>query len=188
MLPMVKELDEVRQTRAMIDAEYAHMQRHGHAQPNKLMLGAMVEVPAMLWQLDGLAGVADFISVGSNDLLQFVTASDRGNTLVSGRFDPLSKPFLRVLRQIVRATGGTMPVTLCGELAGNPLAAMALIGLGYRSLSMSPAAVGPVKAMMLTLDAGKLATLLNGLLDGEGGSTHLRPALTAFAESEGIPY
>ena len=81
-----------------------------------------------------------------------------------------------------------MPVTLCGELAGNPLAAMALIGLGYRSLSMSPAAVGPVKAMALALDAGKLASLLNGLLDGEAGTSQLRPALTAFAESEGIPY
>jgi phosphotransferase system enzyme I (PtsP) len=126
--------------------------------------------------------------VGSNDLLQFMTASDRGNTLVSGRFDPLSKPFLRALRSIVRVAGKAMPVTLCGELAGNPLAAMTLIGLGYRSLSMSPAAIGPVKAMAMAVDAGKLARLLDGLLDGGGGSTNLRPALTAFAESEGIPY
>jgi phosphotransferase system enzyme I (PtsP) len=188
MLPMVTELDEVRKTRAMIDRELAHMERHGRPQPTRVLLGAMLEVPALLWQLDGLAGVADFISVGSNDLLQFMTASDRGNTLVSGRFDPLSKPFLRALRSIPRIAGKAMPVTLCGELAGNPLAAMTLIGLGYRSLSMSPAAVGPVKAMALALDAGKLATLLDGLLDGEGGSTSLRPALTAFADSEGIPY
>jgi phosphotransferase system enzyme I (PtsP) len=188
MLPMVTEVDEVRKTRALIDRELAHMRRHGHAEPSKLMLGAMVEVPAMLWQLDGLASVADFISVGSNDLLQFMTASDRGNTLVSGRFDPLSKPFLRALRSIVRVAGKAMPVTLCGELAGNPLAAMTLIGLGYRSLSMSPAAIGPVKAMAMAVDAGKLARLLDGLLDGGGGSTNLRPALTAFAESEGIPY
>jgi phosphotransferase system enzyme I (PtsP) len=188
MLPMVTELDEVRKTRAMIDRELAHMERHGRPQPTRVLLGAMLEVPALLWQLDGLAGVADFISVGSNDLLQFMTASDRGNTLVSGRFDPLSKPFLRALRSIPRIAGKAMPVTLCGELAGNPLAAMTLIGLGYRSLSMSPAAVGPVKAMALALDAGKLAMLLDGLLDGEGGSTSLRPALTAFADSEGIPY
>jgi phosphotransferase system enzyme I (PtsP) len=188
MLPMVTELDEVRQTRAMIDRELAHMNRHGRPQPSRVMLGAMLEVPALLWQLDGLAGVADFISVGSNDLLQFLTASDRGNTLVSGRFDPLSKPFLRALRSITRIAGKAMPVTLCGELAGNPLAAMTLIGLGYRSLSMSPASIGPVKAMTLALDARKLATLLDGLLDTEGGSTLLRPALTAFADSEGIPY
>jgi len=188
MLPMVTELDEVRQTRVMIDRELAHMRRHNHPVPARMLLGAMVEVPAMLWQLDGLAGVADFISVGSNDLMQFMTASDRGNTLVAGRFDPLSKPFLRALRSIVQTAGKAMPVTLCGELAGNPLAAMALIGLGYRSLSMSPAAVGPVKAMALALDAGKLASLLNGLLNGEAGTSQLRPALTAFADSEGIPY
>jgi phosphotransferase system enzyme I (PtsP) len=188
MLPMVTELDEVRQTRALIDRELAHMRRHGHQEPTRLLLGAMLEVPALLWQLEELGGVADFISVGSNDLLQFMTASDRGNTLVSGRFDPLSKPFLRALRSIVRVAGKAIPVTLCGELAGNPLAAMALVGLGYRSLSMSPAAIGPVKAMALALDAGKLALLLDGLLDGEGGSALLRPALTAFADSEGIPY
>ncbi len=120
MLPMVTELDEVRQTRVMIDRELAHMDRHGRAAPARVLLGAMLEVPALLWQLDGLAGVADFISVGSNDLLQFMTASDRGNTLVSGRFDPLSKPFLRALRSITQIAGKAMPVTLCGELAGIP--------------------------------------------------------------------
>ena len=188
MLPMVTELDEVRQTRAIIDRELAHMRRHGYAEPAKLMLGAMLEVPAMLWQLDGLAGVADFISVGSNDLIQFMAASDRGNMLVASRFDPLSKPFLRALRAIVQSAGREMPVTLCGELAGNPLAAMTLIGLGYRSLSMSPAAIGPVKAMTLALDAGKLASRLDVLLDGNRGEAQLRPALTAFADAEGIPY
>jgi phosphotransferase system, enzyme I, PtsP len=188
MLPMVTELDEVRQTRAMIDRELAHVRRIRHEEPTKLMLGAMIEVPAMLWQLDGLVGVADFISVGSNDLMQFMTASDRGNMLVAGRFDPLSKPFLRALRSIVRSAGKAMPVTLCGELAGNPLAAMTLVGLGYRSMSMSPASVGPVKAMTLALDAGKLGKVLDGLLDGNGETSALRPALTAFADAEGIPY
>ena len=188
MLPMVTELDEVRQTRAMIERELAHMRRHGHPEPSKLMLGAMIEVPAMLWQLDGLAGVADFVSVGSNDLMQFMTASDRGNMLVAGRFDPLSRPFLRALRSIVRAVGNAMPVTLCGELAGNPLAAMTLIGLGYRSLSMSAAAVGPVKAMTLAVDAGKVTKLLDDLLDGGNENGALRPALAAFAEAEGIPH
>jgi phosphotransferase system enzyme I (PtsP) len=188
MLPMVTELDEVRQTRAIIERELAHMRRHGHPEPSKLMLGAMIEVPAMLWQLDGLAAVADFVSVGSNDLMQFMTASDRGNMLVAGRFDPLSRPFLRALRSIVRAVGNAIPVTLCGELAGNPLAAMSLIGLGYRSLSMSAAAVGPVKAMALAVDAGKVTKLLNDLLDGGNENGTLRPALAAFAEAEGIPH
>ena len=94
-------------------------------------------------------GAVDFVSVGSNDLFQFMMATDRGNTQLADRFDPLSVPFLRVLqadRRCRRATG--MPVTLCGELAGKPISAMALVGLGYRSISMSAAAIGPVKAML----------------------------------------
>jgi len=188
MLPMVTELNEVRLARQMIDREIAHFRRHGRSEPKTLMLGAMIEVPQMLWQLDRLAGVADFVSVGSNDLLQFMTASDRGNMLVAGRFDPLSRPFLRALRSIVSACGETMPVALCGELAGNPLAAMALIGLGYRSLSMSAAAIGPVKAMTLALDAGLIARLVEAYLDEGSGEDSLTPALAAFAQREGIPH
>jgi phosphotransferase system enzyme I (PtsP) len=186
---MVTELDEVRRTRGLIDREFAHFSRHGHAAPEKVLLGAMVEVPALLWQLDELFKVADFVSVGSNDLLQFMTASDRGNTLVATRFDPLSRPFLRALRAIVKSGNAAgVPVTLCGEMAGNPLAAMALIGLGYRSLSMSAAAIGPVKAMTLALDAGKLTEALNRHLDRSDDEEGLRACLTTFAEAEGIPY
>jgi phosphotransferase system enzyme I (PtsP) len=188
MLPMVTDIDEVRQTRAIIERELAYTRRHGYGEPASLMVGAMVEVPALLWQLDGLKHAADFISVGSNDLMQFLTATDRGNTLVAERFDPLSRPFLRVLRQIVRTMGQAIPVTLCGELAGNPLAAITLIGLGYRTLSMSPAAIGPVKAAVLVLDAGKLAGELDRLLDTDDGASSVRPALAAFADAEGIPY
>jgi phosphotransferase system enzyme I (PtsP) len=188
MLPMITELDEIRQARALLDRELAHLKRHGHQPPERVLLGAMVEVPAMLWQLDGLAQVADFISVGSNDLLQFMTASDRGNMLVAGRFDPLSRPFLRALRTIIRAANAArVPATLCGEMAGNPLAAMALIGLGYRSLSMSAAAIGPVKAMTRSLDAGRLKRTLDALLDNGAAYDGLRGALTRFAETEGVP-
>jgi phosphotransferase system, enzyme I, PtsP len=189
MIPMVTELDEVRRTRGLIEREFSHFRRHGHSAPEKVLLGAMVEVPALLWELDELFKIADFVSVGSNDLLQFMTASDRGNTLVASRFDPLSRPFLRALRAIVRTgEAAGVPVTLCGEMAGNPLAAMALVGLGYRSLSMSAAAIGPVKAMTLALDAGKLADALNWQLDRGNDEEGLRTWLTTFAEAEGIPY
>lgn len=189
MLPMITELDEVRQARHLIEREFAHLTRHGHGVPKKLMLGAMVEVPALLWQLDELFQIADFVSVGSNDLLQFMTASDRGNMLVASRFDPLSRPFLRALRAILRTgNAASVPVTLCGEMAGNPLAAMALIGLGYRSLSMSAAAIGPVKAMTLALDASKLACELDRHLELGNGDEALRSWLTTFAEAEGVPY
>jgi phosphotransferase system enzyme I (PtsP) len=132
--------------------------------------------------------VADFISVGSNDLLQFMTATDRGNMMVATRFDPLSRPFLRALRMIVRTADATgTPATLCGEMAGNPLAALALVALGFRSLSMSPAAIGPVKAMVLALDAGRATALVDRLLDGDGGDDNLRTPLAEFAEAESIP-
>ncbi len=116
------------------------------------------------------------------------TASDRGNVRVAQRFDPLSRPFLRALRQIVRAVDGKIPVTLCGELAGNALGAMALVGLGYRSLSMSAAGIGPVKAAILALDSARLRQRMDEMLDGNGPDGTLRPALTAFADAEGIPY
>jgi phosphotransferase system enzyme I (PtsP) len=188
MLPMVTDLDEIRQTRRLIERDLAHLERHGHAGPARIRMGAMVEVPALLFALDGLTREVDFISVGSNDLLQFITATDRGNTRVSGRFDPLSRPFLRALRQIVRtADNAGLPVTLCGEMAGNPLAAMALIGLGYRSLSMSAAAIGPVKAMTHALPVAALAETLDTMLDDRGSGDDLRGMLAAFAEREAIP-
>jgi phosphotransferase system enzyme I (PtsP) len=187
MLPMVTEVDEVSKTRDMIERELAHLRRHGHPEPKRVMLGAMIEVPALLWQLDGLVKVADFVSVGTNDLLQFMTASDRSNVLVAQRFDPLSRPFLRALKTIADVCGTVLPVTICGELAGNPLAAMALIGLGYRALSMSPAAIGPVKAMILALDARKVRESMGRLLNGDNAGESLRPRLAEFAKAERIP-
>jgi phosphotransferase system enzyme I (PtsP) len=143
-------------------------------------------VPALLWQLDGLVKVADFVSVGTNDLLQFMTATDRGNVLVAQRFDPLSRPFLRALKTIADVCGAVLPVTICGELAGNPLAAMTLIGLGFRALSMSPASIGPVKAMILSLDAGKARETVAKLLNANGSGESLRPRLAEFARAEGV--
>jgi phosphotransferase system, enzyme I, PtsP len=120
--------------------------------------------------------------------LQFMTASDRGNMMVAGRFDPLSRPFLRALRSIIKAADeARIPVTLCGEMAGNPLAAMALIGLGFRSLSMSAAAIGPVKAMTMALDTAKLADTLGALLGDGNAADGIRPALSDFAAAEGVP-
>jgi phosphotransferase system enzyme I (PtsP) len=187
MLPMVTELSEIKQTRAIVDRELAQMRRHGHPEPTRLMLGAMIEVPSLLFQLDGLVSAVDFVSVGSNDLFQFMMAADRSNTRLAGRFDSLSRSFLRALKQIVRTAEGKVPVTLCGELAGDPLGAMALVGIGYRSLSMSPASIGPVKAMTLALDAGKIGRRLDALLADESGNDAIREDLIAFAEAEGIP-
>jgi len=125
--------------------------------------------------------------VGSNDLLQFFYAADRGNKRVSGRFDPLSAPMLRVFQAIVaKSNAKHKPVTLCGELASSPLGALALVAIGYRSLSVAPSAIGPVKAMLLDLDAGKAAKLLVPLIDSPSGSVPIRERLNAFAAEHGL--
>lgn len=188
MLPMVTEVAEIRQAREIIDREVKHLSRFAHALPTALKLGAMVEVPSLLWQLDELMAAVDFVSVGSNDLFQFIMAADRGNGQVSGRFDPLSPAFLRVLHQIVE-TGekNHTPVTLCGEMAGRPLTAMALIALGFRSISMAPASIGPVKAMLAALDVGRLHHLLVEEIDKTSPAQAPRDLLHQFAAESGIP-
>jgi phosphotransferase system enzyme I (PtsP) len=145
----------------------------------------MIEVPALLWQLDRLLPLADFASVGSNDLMQFLFATDRGNMLVADRFDNLNPAALLALRVIVEAAGRhNTPLTLCGEMAGKPIEAMALIGLGFRSITMAPASVGPVKAMVLSVDAGELWARLQELLSTK--STSLREELKSYAAEKGV--
>ena len=188
MIPMVTEVEEMRQVRALLQKEVLHLSKFGHPLPKKLQYGAMLEVPSLLWQLDELMAESDFVSVGSNDLFQFAMAVDRGNARVSDRFDNLGKPFLRLLRDIARAgERNNTPVTLCGEMAGKPISAMALMGIGYRSVSMSPAAIGPVKAMLLGLDVGALSRMLNEALDDKASTIPMRAILKRFAETHNIP-
>jgi phosphotransferase system enzyme I (PtsP) len=185
MLPMIADVSEFEAARALIDREVTILKRHGRPEPKTLMVGAMIEVPALLWQLDRLLSLADFASVGSNDLLQFLFAADRGNTRVAGRFDALNPAVLKALKLIVvTAKKHDVPLNLCGEMAGRPLEAMALIGLGFRSISMAPASVGPVKAMILSLDAGNLAQRLDELLESK--DTSLREELKRFAAEQGV--
>ena len=147
----------------------------------------MVEVPALLYQMDELLKKVDFISVGSNDLFQFLFAVDRGNAKVSERFDTMSAPILRALREIVqKANAARKAASLCGEMASKPLGALALIAIGYRSLSLSATAHGPVKALILDLDAKKAEAMIMPLLDAPSGSVSIRQKLTEFAEAEGL--
>ena len=185
MFPMVAEIDEFRRARALVDLECEFLASHGHVPPENIHLGVMLEVPSLLWQIDELLKHVDFISVGSNDLLQFMFASDRGHARLAGRYDSLSPVVLKVLRQVaLAASKHDVPLNLCGEMAGRPLEAMALVGLGFRSISMAPAAVGPVKSMILGLDAGALQAELLPLLDEPGHS--LRPQLIRFAQEHHI--
>ena len=166
---MIADVSEFVAARALIDREVMILKRHGRPEPKRLMVGAMIEVPALLWQLDSVLPLADFASVGSNDLMQFLFAADRGNMRVSERFDALNPAGLKALKLIVEAAKRhEVPLTLCGEMAGRPLEAMTLIGLGFRSISMAPASVGPVKAMVLSLDAGNLALRLDRTARNQG--------------------
>lgn len=188
MLPMVTEVAEVKAAREIIDREVSHLSKFDYQLPSKVKLGAMIEVPSLLWQMGELMDAVDFVSVGSNDLFQFLMAVDRGNSLIADRFDQLSPAFLRVLRHIVESSlRHDTPVTLCGEMAGRPLMAMTLIGLGFRSISMSAATIGPVKAMLGALDASKLNKLLQGELDKHNDAHSLRELLLKFAQDNDIP-
>jgi phosphotransferase system enzyme I (PtsP) len=188
MLPMVTELGEIAQAREIIDTEVRHLSRHAHLLPNQVKVGAMLEVPSLLFQLDELMAAVDFVSVGSNDLFQFMMATDRGNTMLANRFDPLSVPFLRTLKAIVDAgRRNDTPVTLCGELAGKPISAMALMGLGFRSISMSAASIGPVKAMLCELPLAELERFVNDNLAGNSAELPMRALLQGFADDRGVP-
>lgn len=188
MFPMVADVSEFRQARAYVERELKHLRRHGYKTPEQLKLGVMVEVPSLLFQLEELLEEVDFISIGSNDLFQFFYAIDRGNTRVANRFDTMTLAFLRALRRIViRAKKTGTPVTLCGELAGRPLEAMALIALGYRDLSMSPSSLGPVKAMVRAVDVGRLAARFLPRLETGQSPEDLRQLLVDFAREHDIP-
>ena len=186
MFPMVAEVAEFRAARALVDRELERIAQMKADPPRKVRVGTMLEVPALAFQLPALLSSVDFISVGSNDLMQFFFASDRGNPRLGGRYDLLSPPMLNFLKGIVDASRARgVPVTLCGEMAGRPLEAMALIGLGFRSLSMAPASIGPVKQMLLALNTGKLASSMSDLYDRSEHS--LREQLKQLAINERVP-
>jgi len=186
MFPMIAEVSEFQAARALLDREIARLEKLDLPKPRSIKVGSMLEVPSLAWQLDALLPLVDFISIGSNDLLQFFFASDRGNTRVGDRYDLLSPAVLSFLKHVVtQCEVHKVPVSLCGEMAGRPLEAMALVALGFRTLSIPPAAVGPVKAMILELDAGRLAGFVDERLKLPDRS--LREQLAAFARDHKIP-
>ncbi len=188
MFPMIADVSEFDAAKQIVDREVSYLARHDHPMPTEIKLGAMVEVPSLLWQLEELAERVDFLSVGSNDLMQYLYAVDRDNKRVSTRFDPLAAPMLRALKTIADVgRAKNVPVTLCGELGGKPLAAMALVALGYRHLSMSPSSIGPVKAMIMALDASEATRNLEQLMAVSDGAASLRKKLQRFAQERNIP-
>ena len=171
MFPLVTTVDEFRIARALADRELAWALRRGRPTPSALRVGAMIEAPALVWHLDALLPMTDFVSVGTNDLMQYLFAADRGNARVSDRYDCLSPPALRALKTICDACRETgTSVSVCGEIAGRPLEAFALIALGFDRLSMPPAGVGPVKRMVLSLPREAAMRGMAPLLKSSSGS------------------
>lgn len=185
MFPLVSEVAEFEAARALLDDEMSRARNRGDTLPSRVDAGAMLEVPSLYFQLPELLERVDFLSVGSNDLVQFLFACDRGNPRVSNRYDVLSPPVLRFLRDVVaRSAEAGVPVSLCGEMAGEPLEAMALIGLGFRSLSMPPQAIGAVRHMVRTLDTAALEATMESVYRSSDHS--VREFLREFALSAGV--
>ncbi|WP_442880596.1 phosphoenolpyruvate--protein phosphotransferase [Brevundimonas sp.] len=185
MFPMIATVDEFRAARELVDVECAWAKRRGRALPALLRVGAMIECPSLLWHLDALLPLTDFVSVGTNDLFQYMFAADRTNPLVSDRYDPLSPPLLRALAEIQKKCADTgTPVSVCGELAGRPLEAFALLTLGYTRLSAPAGGVGPVKRMILSADLPAARRGMANLLGSSSGS--IRGELESLARKLNI--
>lgn len=185
MFPMVSEPWEFDEARSLFEAQRTWLGGRGRRLPTHVRYGAMLEVPALAEQLDVLLPRVDFLSIGTNDLTQFLFAADRANPKLAERYDWLSPSILRFLRRIAdQARAANVPVAVCGEMGGRPLEAMALIGIGIDRLSITPAAVGPVKAMVRSLDLAELQAQVSRLLADPPKT--LRTELAAWAAGAGV--
>jgi phosphotransferase system enzyme I (PtsP) len=180
MFPLIAEVAELDAARGLLELELARAAAEGRALPRDIKTGVMLEVPSLLWQLEILLKSVDFIALGTNDLLQYFYAADRNNPRLGQRYDVLSPGFLGALLALFeRCKAARVPVCVCGEMASRPLEAMALIALGARSLSVSPQAVGGIKALVRSLNAGRVHSFLAPLVKGRDHS--LRDKLRDFA-------
>lgn len=186
MFPMVSEPWEFDAARAVVEAQLAAMASRGRPLPAVVRYGAMLEVPALAECLDLLLPRLDFLSVGTNDLTQFLFAADRSNPKLADRYDWLSPAVLRFLSRICAQAGrADVPVAVCGEMGGRPLEALALLAVGIDRLSITPAAVGPIKAVVRATTLEPLRVSMAQWLAAPPAS--IRDALRAFAEANAIP-
>jgi len=185
LLPMVSDVDEFNRARALIDRELERSRLLHLNRPTQVLVGAMLEVPALAFMLPQLMRSADFVSIGSNDLLSLAFAVDRTNPRVARRYDNLNPASLTLIRLIVQsAAENSGDLSLCGEMAGRPLDAMALLGLGIRTLSMQPGQIGPIKMMIRSMHLGEVSAFVDRLCGRVDHS--LRTRLFAFAAERGI--
>ncbi|WP_445784712.1 phosphoenolpyruvate--protein phosphotransferase [Sphingorhabdus sp.] len=185
MFPMVSEPWEFDAAKAIFEGQIAFLSKQKKLLPNKIRYGAMLEVPALAETLDILLPKINFLSIGTNDLTQFLFAADRADPRLAERYDWLSPAILRFIRRVVKATEGhDVDVAVCGEMGGRTLEALALIGVGIHRLSITPAAVGPIKAMIRSTNHSDIRPKMDELLNAP--TENLRESLTAWANSQGI--
>jgi phosphotransferase system enzyme I (PtsP) len=184
MFPMVATVAEFRAARDLLEAEAARLDE----KPNRIEIGTMLEVPSLLFQLPGLLAEADFVSLGTNDLMQFLFAADRGTPRLAGRYDVLSAPVLELIEGLAAACAEEeVGFSICGEAAGRPLDALVFAAIGVDTLSMSGAAILPVKALFADADLAALRPVLRELRRAGAAGTSLREPLTAWAREHGLP-
>ncbi|MBQ9034928.1 MAG: phosphoenolpyruvate--protein phosphotransferase [Alphaproteobacteria bacterium] len=185
MFPMISTLEEFTDAKETLLLEYEREKQRGKPTARSVKTGIMIEVPSILFQLDEIFQEVDFVSVGTNDLYQFVYACDRGNPRLTGRYDVLSAPFLKLLKKIIdKANQYKVYCSVCGEMAGNPLEAMCLIGLGYQNLSVSGASYANIKKMIMSMSYEDVSDYIKSLLKSTKSS--LRPQLIAYAHDHTI--
>jgi phosphotransferase system, enzyme I, PtsP len=185
MFPLVTTVEEFDAARALLVRELEWAEKRGRKQPAKVEVGVMVEAPALALSVLALKGKADFLSIGTNDLMQYFFAADRGNARVADRYDILSAPALGLLKLIRdSAAEAGLPLSICGEAAGRPLEALAFAALGFTRLSMPASGIGPVKRLLLSLDAGAAGEALENMM--KKPSSSIRAALAGYAKETDI--
>ena len=185
MFPMVSEPWEFDAAREVFENQRKYLQRLKKPLPEAIRYGAMLEVPALAETLDLLAPRLSFLSIGTNDLTQFLFAADRSNPKLAERYDWLSVSIMRFLRRVqANLVGHTVDVTVCGEMGGRRLEALALLGIGIRRLSITPAAVGPIKELVRKVDLPEIEAAMTQWLSAP--PSNLRQTLVEWAEARGI--
>ena len=185
MFPMVSEPWEFDAARGVFESQREFLKKQKKLLPESIRYGAMLEVPALAEQLDLIAPRLSFLSIGTNDLTQFLFAADRSHPKLAERYDWLSPAILRFLRRVLLSVAGhNVDVTVCGEMGGRRLEALALLGLGIHRLSITPASVGPIKELVRKIDLSEISAAMKQWLSSP--PPNMREALTLWAQERGI--
>lgn len=185
MFPMIAEPWEFDAARQVFDDQLAFLKGRKKLLPDRIRFGAMLEVPALAETLDILGPKIDFLSIGTNDLTQFLLAADRAHPKLAQRYDWISPAILRFIRRVVKAVEPyNIDLTVCGEMGGRQLEALALLAVGIRRLSITPAAVGPIKAMVRSLDLQTATAKMDEMLAYP--PANMREVLQDWAIAQGV--